>query len=101
MESLQQSKGLIAARKTRAQIAALFARLDNDEITVSELLKRRPACLERMSVYDVMRRFPGLDRSGAERVLRISKVWPLTKWADLTIEDREKILRNLPPRVKR
>lgn len=102
MASLQQqSKGLIQARKTRSQIARLFARVERDELSVTELLGRRPSCLERMSVYDVLRRLPGLDRTGAERVLRISKIWPLTKWADLTIEDREKILVNLPPRVKR
>ena len=94
-------RGLAQARKTRSQMRQLFARIERDELSVSELLMRRPRCLERISVYDVLRRLPHLDRTGAERVLKKSKVWPLTKWRDLTIEDREKILLWLPPRVKR
>jgi hypothetical protein len=96
------NKGSLSrARKTRSQIARLFLHLEQGDITVTELLGSRPQCLERIRVYDVLRRVPHLDRTGAEKVLRNAQVWPLTKWGDLTVKQRQRILMHLPPRVQR
>lgn len=95
-----QTKRLVRARHTRSQIATMFSDLDNGHITVTEILQDPPACLTRIRVYDVLRRVPHLNRDGAEKVLRSSKVWPLRTMGELLTEERQAILTHLPPRVK-
>lgn len=94
------TKRLKRARDTRSEISRLFRLVENDHITTSQLLNSSPRCLQRISVFDVLRRIPHLDRAGAEKVLRLSKVWPLVRWGELTDEDRKTIYANLPPRAK-
>lgn len=94
-------KRLKKARRTRSQIAKVFAALDNDRIGARELLESPPACLGRIRVYDVLRRLPHLERKGAEHVLSKAKVWPLRTMSSLTEAERRAILAQLPPRVRR
>ena len=87
------------ARDTRVQIGETFARVRAHELTVRELLESPPACLGNVRVYDVLRRIPSLNKSGAERVCRKAKLWPLWPYGTLTHEDRQAIITHLPPRV--
>jgi len=89
------------ARKNRAKIAKTFANLQSHRLHATTVLKDPPECLDRMTVFDVLRRFPHLGRDGAEKVLRNAKVWPLTRFGYLTEEERSKIIANLPPRARR
>ena len=94
-------KRLRKARRTRTQIAQVFVALEMGKLHAGHVLGTPIPCLGRIRVYDVLRRFPHLDRSGAENVLRRAKVWPLTKMNELTEEERQRILIHLPPRVNR
>jgi hypothetical protein len=85
---------------TRSQIAKTFAAIERHDITPSDVLHRSPACLKRVRVFDVVRRFPHLKGDGASNVLRNAKVWPLVRMGHLTDEERDRILSCLPPRVK-
>jgi hypothetical protein len=89
------------ARRTRTDVAQIFTALATEQLGAREILDRPPACLSRIRVYDVLRRFPHLNRDGAETVLLKAKVWPLTPIGQLTEAERKRILLTLPPRVKR
>lgn len=88
------------ALRTRRQIARTFDAIQLHELNVSDVLHDVPACLRRVRVFDVVRRFPHLKGDGASNVLRKAKVWPLTRMGNLTTEERDRILAHLPPRVK-
>lgn len=89
------------ARRVRSQIARTFAALENGRIGVRNVLEDPPACLGRIRIYDVLRRFPHLDRDGANHVCQKAKVWPLVTMDNLTEAERKRILIALPPRVKK
>lgn len=95
------SKRLKKARRTRSLIAQTFAALENDQLTVTDVLGDPPACLRRIRIYDVLRRLPHLNRDGAETVLQHAKVWPLATLGNLTPAEKGRIFAHLPPRVRR
>lgn len=74
--------------------------LSDDQLDVTELLENSPACLNRVRVFNVIRRLPHMHDGGAEKVLIRAKVWPLTKMGDLAQDERERIIAHLPPRAK-
>src|SRR5882757_3044628 len=94
-------KQIKQAQKQRTQIAQVLRAVSNGHVTPDELLQRTPACLGRVRVFDVVRRFPHLKGDGAEHVLLNAKVWPLKRMRVLTSEERNAILANLPPRVRK
>lgn len=89
------------AQHTRSQIAKTFVAIELHVIAPSDVLYDSPACLKRVRVFDVVRRFPHLKGDGASNVLRKAKVWPLIRMGKLTDEERDRILAHLPPRTKR
>jgi hypothetical protein len=89
------------ARRTRAEIAETFTAVSNDQISAQEILESPRDCLGRIRVYDVLRRIPHLNRDGAETILVRARVWPLTTMSELTELERQRIINELPPRVKR
>lgn len=94
-------KRLKKARKTRTLIAQTFVALDNGHVSVTDVLRDPPPCLRRIRIYDVLRRVPHLNRDGAERVLRLAKVWPLATLGNLTPVETARIITHLPPRVRK
>ena len=94
-------KQIRQAQKQRTQIAKTLRDVSNGHVTPDELLQSTPACLGRVRVFDVVRRFPHLRSDGAEHVLAHAKVWPLTRMSKLTHEERLAVLANLPPRVRK
>lgn len=88
------------AQRTRRQIAGTFERMSTYDVTAHEILHETPACLKRMRVYDVVRRFPHMGGDGASNVLKRAKVWPLTRMGQLNDEERVAILNELPPRAR-
>lgn len=88
------------ARQNRSRIARVFAELEMGHIHATDVLRTPPSCLNRVLVFDVIRRFPRLGKDGAETVLKHAKVWPLTHFGTLTPEERSRIILHLPPRVK-
>lgn len=97
---MSTKRNMTKARKQRSQIAQTFAALDNGQIAATNVLRTPPPCLGRVRVYNVLRRIPHLNQSGAENVLLKAKVWPLTTMDNLTNEERDRIISSLPPRVK-
>jgi hypothetical protein len=94
-------KQIRKAQKTRSLIARTFDAIRNGVITPADVLHQTPACLGRVRVYDVVRRFPHLQGDGAENVLRHAKVWPLKRMSTLTEDERRAILAHLPPRARK
>lgn len=89
------------ARHTRSQIAKTFVAIEQHDISPSDVLHASPACLKRVRVFDVIRRFPRLKGDGASNVLRRANVWPLIRMGQLKDEERDAILEHLPPRTKK
>lgn len=98
---MSNAKRLKKARRTRSLIAQTFASLENDQLTVTDVLRDPPVCLRRIRIYDVLRRIPKLNRDGAEKVLQHAKVWPLSCVGNLTPAEKARIISHLPPRVRR
>lgn len=92
-------KQIRQAQRTRRQIARVFIDMNDERLSPTDVLHASPACLQRVRVFDVVRRFPHLKGDGASNVLRKAKVWPLTRMGHLTDEERDRILTCLPPRV--
>lgn len=88
------------ARRTRHLIASEFALLETGRITITDVLGRPKTRLDRVSIYDVLRRVPKLGKEGSQRVLRNANVWPLKHLGELTDEERASVVRHLPPRAK-
>lgn len=100
MSKAKSQKRTRQAQRTRRQIARTLDDVSSHKIAVSVVLHETPACLGRVRIYDVVRRFPHLKGDGASNVLRKAKVWPLTRMGQLTDGERDAILSHLPPRVK-
>jgi hypothetical protein len=92
-------KRLKGARARRREIASAFAHLKSGNVTLYEILDTPPDCLGRCTVFDVLRHGKGLGKAGAEKVLRDTEIWPLTKIKDLTAIDRAELASHLPDRV--
>jgi hypothetical protein len=88
------------ANRARRKIARTFHDISTHRISVTDVLYQTPSCLQRIRVYDVTRRFPGLGDEGADKVLKRAKVWPNIRMGKLDDSHREAILANLPPRAK-
>jgi hypothetical protein len=56
--------------------------------------------LSRVRIYDVLRHAPHLGNTGAKKILVTSNVWPLTRLGELEDDERDEILRCLPPRAR-
>lgn len=97
---MTSTKQVANAQRTRRQIARTFRLLNDERLNVTELLENSPRCLNRVRVFDVVRRLPHMGSDGAEKTLRKAKVWPLTRMRDLTDDDRAAIITALPPRAK-
>lgn len=97
---MNKTKRTRAARKGRTQIAQTFDALSNGQLSYSDVLQNSPRCLERVRVFNVVRRLPHMGDDGAEKCLMKAKVWPLTRMRDLTEDERERIIAHLPPRAK-
>jgi hypothetical protein len=92
-------KRLKGARARRREIASAFAHLKGGNVTLYEILDTPLDCLGRCTVFDVLRHGKGLGKAGAEKVLRDTEIWPLTKMKDLTAIDRAELASQLPDRV--
>src|SRR5438445_7205309 len=97
---MARTRNIKKAQKTRSHIAQVFAALAHEHITLTDVLRRPPTCLNRVLIYDVLRRSPHLGKEGAEKVLKMSKIWPLTRTGALAPEERSAIITHLPPRAR-
>lgn len=95
-----KAKQVRSAQRRRSQIARTFKLMQRDDFDVSSFLDSSPRCLERVTVYDVVRRLPHMGRDGANKCLRKAGVWPTNRWGTLSQDDREAIYAALPPRAK-
>jgi len=93
-------KNIKKAQKTRSQIARVFEAVAHERVSATDVLRTPPSCLNRLLIYDVLRRMPSLGKDGAENVLKASRVWPLTRVGNLTPEEKSAIISHLPPRVR-
>jgi hypothetical protein len=84
----------------RTHTASTFRQLENGHISIEDVLRKPPHTLKKVSVYDVLRRSPGLGKVGSEKLLMRLEVWPLTTLGELSLQERKKILEHLPPRAR-
>ena len=84
----------------RTRTASTFRQLENGHISIRDVLQHPPDALKKVSVYDVLRRAPGMGKVGSEKLLMNLEVWPLTTLGQLKLQQRKKILEHLPPRAR-
>lgn len=95
-----KTKQVKQAQRRRSQIAGVFKAMSRDGFDAPSFLESSPDCLNRVCVYDVVRRLPHMGKDGADNALRRAKVWPTTRMGNLTEDERERIIAHLPPRAK-
>lgn len=95
------SKQIKSAAEARHRIALTFNALHEGRLSPEDVLESPPACLNRIRIYDVLRRFPHMGRDGADKLLRKAVIWPTTSLGELTLKERRAIVARLPDRVFR
>lgn len=92
---------LSRARKIKAKIGDEFGAMTRGEIELNDVL-RNPEDFEmrRCDIWVVLRRAPKLGDKGAKRVLLRARVWPHDKLSELSPQQRDDILRELPARAR-
>lgn len=95
-----RQRRLKTARKVRRQIRGSFDALRTGRVTIEDVLRTPPDALGRVSIYQVMLHAPGLGPTGIKKCLQKSKIWPEDKLGQVSQEDRETVIKNLPPRAR-
>ncbi len=97
----RKEKRLKQARAQRSEVAAAFDRMHDGGKTLREHLEDpTESVLARVDIWDILRRSPHLGRAGAKKILMESKVWPHDKLGDISLYDREELIKALPPRAR-
>lgn len=92
---------LSRARKIKSKVNSEFGVLQRGDVSLVRVLQTPEEFeLRRCDIWDVLRRSPKLGRKGAKRVLLRARVWPHDKLMDLTPQQREDILAELPARAR-
>lgn len=94
------AKNLKKARHTRHRIAAEFRALENGDVSIEDVLGNATSVLNRVRIFDILRRTPHIREEGANNVLKRAKAWPTTRLGDFTPEERRAIVRALPERAR-
>lgn len=97
---MSASRRLRTARHTRRQIAAVFKRLGNGDVTLEQLLADPPPCLKHVRIHTLICAAPKMGDRGTEKTLRDAKVWPTHQVGSLTLAQRKKVVACLPPRAR-
>lgn len=96
-----KSGNLSRARKIKAKIGDEFGAMKRGEIDLLDVL-RNPSDyqMRRCDIWIVLCRAPKLGDKGAKRVLLRARVWPHDKLGELSVQQRDDILAELPARAR-
>lgn len=89
------------ARRTRTERLRVYRELEEGTRNIVDLLEEPPGAVEGADLWDVLLHVPNLGRSGIRTICERTQTWPHLKLCDLTIPDRDVIIRALPYRVER
>ena len=89
------------ARERRAQRAASLEKLAKGTLRPAKVLRRPPVPLLKTDVGFILLTCRGLGREGVRTILERAEVWPYTKLGDLSKEQQERIIDELPLRARR
>lgn len=95
-----RNKRLHYARKKRQAAARQLDLLATGAVTLQALLENHPKCMDPVRLWTVMNRTPKLGEAGVKRTLQRAQVWPETKLQDITPEEVERVVMNLPARAR-
>lgn len=74
--------------------------MQSGALTLEDVLRSPPPCLKHVRIHTLIEHAPKMGEAGAKKVLRLSNVWPTDCVGALTMEQREKIIKHLPPRAR-
>jgi hypothetical protein len=94
-------KRLRDARRRRSQIASVFDRLKNRQLTVEQMLRKPPRCLGKVRIHVLLSHTPYMGDVRVKKCLERADIWPLERIGNLTPEQREEIINCLPPKAIR
>ena len=88
------------AREHKAHRAKALAALREGRLSLREVLRDRPDALLGVDIYGILLATKGIGEKTAQSILMRSVVWPYVKLCKLSKVDQNRILRNLPQRIK-
>lgn len=94
------ARRLRAARRKRRHAAAALDALKNGRVTLEHVLAHPPPSLAHVTVYVIICKTPRMGPTGAKKCLTTCNVWPETRLGSLSRQERELILKELPPRAR-
>lgn len=94
------AESLVKAKEVRRERQAALRRLRDREVTLEETLRDPPEILLGADVYDICTATPRFARAGIRRLFTKAKVWPHKRLGDLTDEERKRLIKTLPLRVR-
>jgi hypothetical protein len=95
------AKNLKKARHTRHRIASEFSALESGDVSIEDVLGNATSVLNRVRIFDILRRTPHIREEGANNVLKRAKVWPTLRLGNLSSEERRALSRALPERARK
>lgn len=97
---MSAQRKLRIARQTRRRIASTFSLMHQGALTLEYVLRNPPAHLKHVSIHVLIEHTPKMGVAGAKKVLRLANVWPTDCVGALSEEQRERIIKHLPPRAR-
>lgn len=88
------------ARYVRAKRAVVLTELKEGSRYLRKTLLHPPACLHGATIYSVLESTHGMGPETSKSVLLLAKIWPLTDLGHLHPQQVERIIENLPERIK-
>lgn len=97
---MSATRRLKKARNTRRRIASTFRLMQQGALSLEHVLGTPPPHLNRVRIHTLMLHAPKLGEAGVRKVLREAKVDGVEFVGQLTEDDRQRIVKHLPPRAR-
>jgi polyribonucleotide nucleotidyltransferase len=94
-----REKRLRKGRRVKLQIHQELAELEAGKINIRDVLEDPSPAMKRCQIYTVMVKTPKLGQVKVRKILTETQIWPRDRVGQLSTENREQILKRLPPRV--
>jgi hypothetical protein len=97
---MSATRRLREARRTRGKISLTFLNMRSGSLSLEDVLRSPPRHLNHVRVHTLIEHAPKMGEAGAKKVLRLAGVWPTDCIGKLSLDQREKIIKHLPPRAR-
>lgn len=88
------------ARKVRAKRAAALKQLEGGYSSLREAIANPPGYFLGVDIWVLLQAPPGMGPASARLVCERSDVWPHTEMMSLTVDQRLRLLEQLPERIR-